>query len=72
MTDAVTAFGSVQALMDAFGIASEANLYASLLDGWYGWDKNGDSHICVADFPDTPGNPAYIWNVIDNAARLPG
>lgn len=68
--DAVTAFGSLEALIEAFGFESEADLYAFLLGGWYGWDKNGDDHICIQDFPDTPGTPAYIWNGIDNSARV--
>ena len=71
VADAVTAFGSLDALMDAFGFETDADLYAFLLEGWLGWDKNADDHICVQDFPDTSGTPAYIWNGIDNFARVP-
>ena len=72
VTDAITAFGSLEAALEAFGFETEADLYAFLLEGWRGWDKNADDHICIQDFPDTPGTPAYIWNGIDNSAKVPG
>ncbi len=32
-------------------------------------DANDDNIVCYADTPDTPGRPAYLFNVIDNASN---
>ena len=44
---------------------------AFVLGGWTGWDRNGDSHVCVKDFPNTNGLPAFIRNFTDNNAKVP-
>jgi hypothetical protein len=47
-------------------------LYALVVSGWLGWDRNGDRMICVQRFPSgQQGKPAFFWNVIDNNAQLP-
>src|SRR4028118_2000530 len=30
------------------------------------YDKNSDEFVCVMDYPDTKGNPAYVFNFTDN------
>lgn len=66
----VAMFGSLEAGLEALGFASADELYAFVLAGWYSWDRNGDHMICMQDTPDTPGIPAYIFNAIDNSARV--
>lgn len=44
-------------------------LYNLALEGWLGWDKNGDSVVCVKPFPDHDnGQPDYFANFVDNNA----
>lgn len=33
-------------------------------------DANDDNVVCYRDTPDTPGRPAYLFNVIDNASNV--
>ena len=40
-----------------------------IIEGLSRFDKNGDALVCVMDFPDTPGNPSFVFNFIDN--RIP-
>jgi hypothetical protein len=38
--------------------------------GWAGYDKNGDTRLCVKDLPDTPGHlGTWVWNVVDNTSN---
>lgn len=30
------------------------------------WDKNGNGYVCIADLPNTPGLPGYIFNATDD------
>ena len=40
-----------------------------IIEGISRFDKNGDQQLCVQDFPNTKGTPAYVFNFVDN--RLP-
>jgi hypothetical protein len=67
----IEVFGSLQAGIDALGFADADDLYAFVIGGWLRFDHNGDSKVCVQDFPNTNGLPAYIWNFVDNNAKAP-
>lgn len=59
-----------QELAEVFGVATVEELYAGVLAGWRGLDKNGDPGICFRPFPSQgQGFPAYFSNFIDNNAR---
>jgi hypothetical protein len=63
---------TLQHLVELSGSGSLDGLYAFVVSGWLGWDRNGDGMICVQRFPsDQQGKPAFFWNVIDNNAQLP-
>ncbi len=64
-------FGSLEAGLDAFGFESADDLYAIVLGEWLTIDKNGDRNICLKDMPDTPGSPPWVFNAVDNNAKLP-
>ena len=32
-------------------------------------DANDDRMLCLQDRPDTPGNPAWLFNVVDNVSN---
>jgi hypothetical protein len=55
---AAAGFGSAQGLYDFVWITQ-----------WAGIDKNGDFLVCMKDRPQTPGNPAYFFNGVDNTAN---
>jgi hypothetical protein len=67
----IEVFGSLQAGIDALGFADADDLYAFVIGGWLRFDHNGDSKVCVQDFPNTNGLPAFIWNFVDNNAKVP-
>jgi hypothetical protein len=47
-------------------------LYNLALGGWLDSDKNGDSNVCVKEFPpQNQGWPAYFFIFVDNKARVP-
>jgi isocitrate lyase len=62
--------GRSEELAASIGLTVD-ELYTFVLQGWFRWDKNADRKICVKKFPEQGGTPAYIWNVIDNKARVP-
>jgi hypothetical protein len=63
---------TLQDLVELSGSGTLDGLYAFVVGGWLGWDRNGDRMICVQRFPSHQrGTPAFIWNVIDNNAQVP-
>jgi len=67
----IEVFGSLQAGIETLGFADADELYSFVIGGWLRFDHNGDSKVCVQDFPNTNGLPAFIWNFIDNNAKVP-
>lgn len=62
-------FGSVDAGLEAFGVADLDELAALITAGALRVDKNGDGVLCMKDQPDTPGFPAYFFNGTDNTSH---
>jgi hypothetical protein len=63
---------TLQDLVVLSGSGTLDGLYAFVLGGWLGVDKNADRMICVQRFPShQQGHPAFIWNAIDNNAQVP-
>jgi hypothetical protein len=63
---------TLQDLVALSGSGSLDGLYAFVVGGWLGLDRNGDRMICVQRFPShQQGVPAFIWNGIDNNAQVP-
>ena len=67
----IEVFGSLQEGIDTLGFADADDLYSFVIGGWLRFDHNGDSKVCVQDFPNTNGLPAFIWNFTDNNAKVP-
>jgi hypothetical protein len=64
---------TLQDLVVLSGSGTLDGLYALVVGGWLGWDRNGDQMICVQRFPaQQQGKPAFFWNVIDNNAQVSG
>jgi hypothetical protein len=58
-------------LLAVAGFETLDELYANVVGGWHALDKNDDDVVCVKLFPShDQGTPAYIWNFIDNNARV--
>jgi hypothetical protein len=61
---------TVEGLADSLGLDVNG-LYNFALGGWLGLDKNGDRNVCVRKFPQqSQGQPAYLFNFIDNNASV--
>ena len=59
---------------DAFAVSSGFADGQALYDyiwgpQWQRIDRNGDLLVCMKGYPHTPGNPAYLFNGIDNSAH---
>jgi hypothetical protein len=64
---------TLQDLVELSGSGTLDGLYAFVVGGWLGVDRNGDRMVCVQRFPSNQqGHPAFIWNLIDNDAQVPG
>ena len=62
---------TVTDLVEIAGVETIDDLYAFVVGGWQGFDKNDDDVVCVQLFPShDQGTPAYVWNFIDNNARV--
>ncbi|HSL10144.1 MAG TPA: hypothetical protein VLA82_02370 [Actinomycetota bacterium] len=58
-------------LLPLAGVDTLDELYAFVVAGWQGWDKNADDVVCVKLFPShDQGTPAFVWNFIDNNANV--
>ena len=54
----------------ALGFADGQALYEFIVGPqWDTLDQNGDGYVCMKPYPHTPGNPAYLFNGIDNSAH---
>jgi hypothetical protein len=63
---------TLEDLVELIGADTLDGMYALIVGGWLGLDRNGDRMICVARFPShQQGVPAFIWNGIDNNAQVP-
>ena len=57
-------------LASLFGAGSVEGLYALVLDGWRGLDRNGDGVVCFKPFPaHSNGLPAYFSNFVEGNSR---
>jgi len=54
----------------AFGFADAQAFYDYIWGPqWQRIDRNDDLLVCMKPYPLTPGNPAYLFNGIDNTAN---
>lgn len=58
---------SLEEVAEVLGYASVAEMEAGIKESIIStFDKNGNGIICMGDLPNTPGNPAYLFRVIDD------
>jgi hypothetical protein len=65
----ISEFGSLEAGLSAFGVATVDDLYAYVLTVLAVVDHNGDFTICFRLYPPTANVPDYIATSVDNVSN---
>lgn len=70
--DGVTFTAEFDAFAAAFGLVDGAGLEDFVRNAqWESFDHNGNGLTCMKRRPITPGNPAYLFNGVDDQSSAP-
>jgi hypothetical protein len=59
---------TAEEVAELFGLGSVEELYGFALDDRRAIDRDANGWVCLKDLPDTPGIPAFIFQVVNDRA----